>query len=430
MPRASSTRSPPTLARSRSWPRRSACTDRRCSASCRHSSRSAGCADARSGRYALGTRLAALSREALDSLDLREAGAEHVRRLQRRTGNTVHLAALMDRSIVYVDKAEDESGVRMYSRIGKAVIPYCSAVGKAILANLDAAGRDAVLDGVTWERHTDRTITTREQLDRELARRRRPRLGHGRPRVRAVRELPRGADPAARSASSARSRSPPCAWSPTSTASDLPARAPRDGRRHLGRARADRMPRRAPRGIRHASRPTTEPTEPTAPPPPTTDHRPPTEQHHWRNHVQDRRHPLERAQARRAVQPRRRRQRLPLHRRLRPAGPGDRPGRRGRRRRADPPGAPQHRRGARRVRPDLRRRGEGHRAPRGPRRLRRVQRGLRGVLHRALPGAHHGRLAPGEHPRRDRRRGGDPAGADPRSRAEVRPPVEERAQRA
>ena len=122
-----------------------------------------------SGRYALGSRLAALSREALDSLDLREAGAEHVRQLQRRTGNTVHLAALMDRSIVYVDKAEDESGVRMYSRIGKAVIPYCSAVGKAILANLDAAGRDAVLDGVTWERHTDRTLTSREQLDRELA---------------------------------------------------------------------------------------------------------------------------------------------------------------------------------------------------------------------------------------------------------------------
>ncbi|KQM82747.1 IclR family transcriptional regulator [Agromyces sp. Leaf222] len=122
------------------------------------------------GRYTLGTRLAALSKEALDSLDLREAGSAHVRRLQRRVGNTVHLAALMDRSIVYVDKAEDESGVRMYSRVGKAVIPYCSAVGKAILANLDVPRRDAVLDGVTWERFTDLTITTRERLDEELAR--------------------------------------------------------------------------------------------------------------------------------------------------------------------------------------------------------------------------------------------------------------------
>ncbi|NUT57865.1 MAG: IclR family transcriptional regulator, partial [Agromyces sp.] len=85
------------------------------------------------------------------------------------TGNTVHLAALMDRSIVYVDKAEDESGVRMYSRIGKAVIPYCSGVGKAILANLDTAARDAVLDGVAWRRYTEHTIATRDALDRELA---------------------------------------------------------------------------------------------------------------------------------------------------------------------------------------------------------------------------------------------------------------------
>ncbi|MCD5347928.1 IclR family transcriptional regulator [Agromyces sp. S2-1-8] len=122
-----------------------------------------------SGRYTLGTHLAALSKQALDSLDLREAGSEHVRRLQRRTGNTLHLAALMDRSIVYVDKAEDESGVRMYSRIGRAVIPYCSAVGKAILADLDRAGRDAVLDGVVWQRYTDLTIDSRERLDRELA---------------------------------------------------------------------------------------------------------------------------------------------------------------------------------------------------------------------------------------------------------------------
>ncbi|WP_169053752.1 IclR family transcriptional regulator [Agromyces sp. H66] len=123
-----------------------------------------------SGRYTLGGRLAGLAKDALDSLDLREAGSVHVRRLQRRIGNTVHLAALMDRSIVYVDKAEDASGVRMYSRIGREVIPYCSAVGKAILAELDTAGRDAVLDDLTWHRFTDRTLATREQLDEELAR--------------------------------------------------------------------------------------------------------------------------------------------------------------------------------------------------------------------------------------------------------------------
>ncbi|QTX03891.1 IclR family transcriptional regulator [Agromyces archimandritae] len=122
------------------------------------------------GRYALGLRLVALSKQALDTLDLREAGSAHVRRLHRGVGNTVHLAALMDDAIVYVDKVEDDSGVRMYSRIGKAVIPHCSAVGKAILAGLGDVDRDAVLARTDWKRYTDRTITTRDGLDLELGR--------------------------------------------------------------------------------------------------------------------------------------------------------------------------------------------------------------------------------------------------------------------
>lgn len=123
-----------------------------------------------SGRYALGTRLAALAKASLDSLDLRDVGAAHVRRLHRETGNTVHLAALMDHSIVYVDKAEDEAGVRMYSRVGRAVIPNCSGVGKVILADLDSDDRDAVLTATDWRAYTPHTITTREQLDHELDR--------------------------------------------------------------------------------------------------------------------------------------------------------------------------------------------------------------------------------------------------------------------
>lgn len=123
----------------------------------------------KSGQYTLGLHLISLSKLAFDNLDLREAAHDHIRRLHRTVGNTVHLAALMESSIVYVDKVEDPNGVRMYSRIGKAVLPYCSGVGKAILADLDEGGRNAVLAGATWEKFTDHTITSRDALDRELA---------------------------------------------------------------------------------------------------------------------------------------------------------------------------------------------------------------------------------------------------------------------
>jgi DNA-binding IclR family transcriptional regulator len=123
----------------------------------------------KNGEYSLGPHLITLSQLAFDNLDLREAAHDHVRRLHKEVGNTIHLAALMEHSIVYVDKVEEPSGVHMYSRIGKAVLPYCSGVGKAILADLDQSGRDAVLEGTTWEKFTETTLLSRAALDRELA---------------------------------------------------------------------------------------------------------------------------------------------------------------------------------------------------------------------------------------------------------------------
>ncbi|MBW4094606.1 MAG: IclR family transcriptional regulator [Acidobacteria bacterium] len=122
----------------------------------------------RNGTYALGLRLMALSKQASENLDLREAAHEHLLQLHGQVGNTIHLAALIDHSIVYVDKVEDAAGVRMYSRIGKSVQAYCTGVGKVILADLPLADRDAVLAGTTWDAHTPNTLTSREALDAQL----------------------------------------------------------------------------------------------------------------------------------------------------------------------------------------------------------------------------------------------------------------------
>ncbi|WP_437583115.1 IclR family transcriptional regulator [Paramicrobacterium sp. CJ85] len=123
----------------------------------------------RDGTYSLGFHLVALAQTSLESIDLREVAADHLRRLHRTVGNTVHLGALMENSIIYVDKVEDASGVRMYSRVGAPVRLHCSGVGKAVLANLDQAQRDALLATTDWKRYTDTTITNRAELDAELA---------------------------------------------------------------------------------------------------------------------------------------------------------------------------------------------------------------------------------------------------------------------
>lgn len=121
------------------------------------------------GRYAVGMQLAVLGGAALEQLDLRGAAFAHVRRLHRIVGNTVHVGALIGDEIVYVDKVEDAAGVRMYSRVGASVLPYCSGIGKAILAELPTDRRDAVLAGSDWHPHTAHTLTTRAALDADLA---------------------------------------------------------------------------------------------------------------------------------------------------------------------------------------------------------------------------------------------------------------------
>ncbi|MGV8912109.1 MAG: IclR family transcriptional regulator [Rhodoglobus sp.] len=122
----------------------------------------------KNGEYVLGLHLIALAHQASDSLDLAEIAHDRLVKLHRTVGNTIHLAALVDHSIVYVDKVEDTSGVRMYSRIGSPVRPYCSGVGKTILAELPKNDRDAVLADVVWEKFTEKTLTSRSELDAEL----------------------------------------------------------------------------------------------------------------------------------------------------------------------------------------------------------------------------------------------------------------------
>lgn len=120
------------------------------------------------GSYAVGPRIIGIATHALDTFELRPIAHAPLRRLQETVGNTVHLAQLVDGRILYVDKVDDSSGVRMHSRVGRFVIPQASGVGKAILSLLDAAQRDQVLAETSWEAYTSRTITSRAGLDTEL----------------------------------------------------------------------------------------------------------------------------------------------------------------------------------------------------------------------------------------------------------------------
>jgi DNA-binding IclR family transcriptional regulator len=124
------------------------------------------------GTYVLGSGLIELAELALGSIDLRQFASTHLRRLQRQTGHTVHLAQLTGDEIIYIDKMDSPAfdAVKLPSRIGRAVSIYASAVGKVILAHLSREDRDRLLSHVKFERYTPTTFADRDALEAELER--------------------------------------------------------------------------------------------------------------------------------------------------------------------------------------------------------------------------------------------------------------------
>ncbi|MFI1379089.1 IclR family transcriptional regulator [Embleya sp. NPDC020886] len=125
--------------------------------------------DRRHGHFRLGPGALALGQAYLAGIDLRTAAAEEAHRLMREAGGTVHLCVPDAPHIVYIDKVENETAVRMASRIGSRAPMYCTAVGKAMLAWLPEEIFTQVVDA-GLPTVTARTLTDPTLLRTELAR--------------------------------------------------------------------------------------------------------------------------------------------------------------------------------------------------------------------------------------------------------------------
>ncbi len=114
--------------------------------------------------YLLGARLLTLAGRDSDHATLVRVARPFLEDLSGRTGHAVHFAVRTGDEAVYVDKLEGSRAYNMRSRVGLAIPLHCTAIGKALLAELpDTEVRDwARRAGLP--RRTPHTITSREGL--------------------------------------------------------------------------------------------------------------------------------------------------------------------------------------------------------------------------------------------------------------------------
>src|SRR5882762_7559770 len=120
------------------------------------------------GRYRLGLRLFEFGSKAIAALDLRARARPYLDLLQRQFGETVFFCILDDGQVFYMEKVESQQSVRTACTVGSRAPAYCTAVGKAMLAELTEKEVDDVIRRWGLKAVTANTIRTATALKAEL----------------------------------------------------------------------------------------------------------------------------------------------------------------------------------------------------------------------------------------------------------------------
>lgn len=120
-----------------------------------------------SRQYVLGPKLVRLGESSSRVLGV--WARPHLARLVDQLGESANLAMLDGDQIVYVAQVPSRHSMRMFTEVGRRVHPHCTAVGKAIMAQLPHEEVREILARTGMPQHTDNTITDAELFADQLA---------------------------------------------------------------------------------------------------------------------------------------------------------------------------------------------------------------------------------------------------------------------
>jgi len=118
--------------------------------------------------FSLGPRLIKYANKSLHQISIKQIAQPHLEKLQEITEETVHLGINELDHIKYISKIESKKPVSLYSEIGKTIPLYCSAMGKAVLAEFSDEEIQQYLATNSFYQFTENTIMTEQELYDEI----------------------------------------------------------------------------------------------------------------------------------------------------------------------------------------------------------------------------------------------------------------------
>jgi IclR family transcriptional regulator, acetate operon repressor len=119
-----------------------------------------------SRQYVLGPKLIRLGETSSQMLSI--WARPHLARLVDEFGESANLAMLDGDQIVYLAQVQSRHSMRMFTEVGRRVLPHCTAVGKAILSRLPEPEVRELLHRTGMPKHTATTITDPDEFAAQL----------------------------------------------------------------------------------------------------------------------------------------------------------------------------------------------------------------------------------------------------------------------
>ncbi len=119
-------------------------------------------------RYYIGIKALEIGIRGLNGQDIVDVSIPYLQELAAAVGETTFLGVYNNGDVVYLYKAEGTSSIQTTARLGSRRPAYCTALGKAILANLPIEESDRVFEKKLGK-FTEKTVTDRIKLSEEFS---------------------------------------------------------------------------------------------------------------------------------------------------------------------------------------------------------------------------------------------------------------------
>ncbi len=127
--------------------------------------------NANTRNYSLSTRFLEFADRVQKQFDLIPMARPHLEQLCTDTGENVNLCVREGTVVVYIDHVHSQTHtLQTFTRLGARVPLYATGVGKVYLSYMETHELDAYLNEITLKSYTEKTITDRKILVKELIR--------------------------------------------------------------------------------------------------------------------------------------------------------------------------------------------------------------------------------------------------------------------